>query len=113
MEPANGKWRKIGKMSMFDYSAKKFDYIKREDAVWVLCQETCTPGPICPDFYCIEMWEKFKDVPSADVVEVVRCKDCKKVGVGGEGDTHYYICMPRGEAVDTDDFCSKGEWKDE
>ena len=38
------------------------DLIRREDAVWGLCKALCTPGPICPDTLCQEMWDKFKDV---------------------------------------------------
>ena len=53
---------------------------------------------------CIE------DVPTADVVEVVRCKDCKWLIVGGlcckniKGGGH--------KKLNPDDFCSYGARKD-
>ena len=40
--------------------------------------------------------------PTADVVEVVRCKDCKNYN--GHRYCHYYM-----ETVLDDDFCSYGE----
>ena len=57
--------------------------------------------------YCL------KQLPSVDAVEVVRCWDCKKVAVGIENGQHYYVCMPRGELVKAQDYCSKGEHKDD
>lgn len=42
-------------------------YITRENAVKVMCRETCHPGVFCPDTYCVEMWDKFKDIPNEDV----------------------------------------------
>lgn len=42
-------------------------YIKLEDAVAVLCLETCTPGAFCPDNYCVEMWNKFKRLYNREI----------------------------------------------
>ena len=53
------------------------DLIRLIDAVWLLCKKTCTPGIACPDAICCEMWEEFKDIPSVDAVQVIRCRDCK------------------------------------
>ena len=50
--------------------------IRIEDAIKVLCRETCHPGMLCPDNYCAEMWDEFEDVERVDAVPVVRCKDC-------------------------------------
>ena len=50
--------------------------IRIEDAIKVLCRETCHPGMLCPDKYCAEMWDEFEDVERVDAVPVVRCKDC-------------------------------------
>ena len=55
------------------------DYIKREDAIekfagitLIECDKTTAESP-----YSLSAAEKFfSDIPSADVVEVVRCKDC-------------------------------------
>ena len=49
-----------------------------------------------------------EDMPTADVVEVVRCKDCKHRRVKGEGMTHWYGCLWRGSCNDND-FCNYGE----
>lgn len=65
------------------------DYINREDAIEMVL-------------------EPLNNMPSADVVEVVRCKDCKWVGM----DEHcpaievYMICGDNG-------YCSYGERKEE
>ena len=76
------------------------DYIKRKDVVdWISKVETLMPK-------CV-LEEIINKIPSADVVEVVRCKDCKyqhecysaiirKLKSGGE------IHCPL-------DFCSEGE----
>ena len=54
--------------------------------------------------------ELLEDTPTADVVEVVRCKDCKNLMFSnfyGEcSKAHMGIVRP-------DDFCSYGERKDE
>jgi len=44
--------------------------IRIEDAIKVLCRETCHPGMLCPDNYCVEMWDAFKDVERVDAVPV-------------------------------------------
>ena len=49
-------------------------------------------------------------IPAADVVEVVRCKDCKY-----HKDTSikmYAYCCPIGQTVLKDDYCSYGERRD-
>lgn len=50
--------------------------------------------------------------PAADVVEVVRCKDCQyweKATVNGKG---FLICPASGMDITSDDFCSYGERKE-
>ena len=49
-----------------------------------------------------------RSIPTADVVEVVRCKDCEYL----HSDAHGGYCVFRGVAT-SDDFCSFGERKDE
>ena len=49
--------------------------------------------------------------PTADVVEVVRCKDCiywDKRTVNNKG---FIICAASGMEIHTEDFCSYGERK--
>lgn len=51
-------------------------------------------------------------IPTADVAEVVRCKDCNFVYFNSDSET--YHCKRRGyysEAVKPTDFCSYGERK--
>ena len=87
------------------------------------CEE-CIHERVCvikafPDAFENTQWEKepcdhFKD---ADVVEVVRCKDCKHwcIQEGNDINQSYFCsrdkmwCMPTREA---DDFCSYGERKE-
>lgn len=48
------------------------DYIKREDAISIIrrrCKKYTT--------ICVTAVTELQDLPPADVVEVVRCKDCK------------------------------------
>ncbi len=67
------------------------EYIKKEDAIKALTD--------CPVQYVVRIC----DVPSADVIEVVRCKDCKYQGT---------VDCPMDEQYE-DDYCSYGEKKDE
>jgi len=59
-----------------------------------------------------KLQNKIRDLPSADVVEVVRCKDCKHfVETGGTLKNCFLfqgMTNPK-----SDDFCSYGEWKDD
>lgn len=50
-------------------------------------------------------------MPTADVVEVVRCKDCKHRYVGGYT-TQYYICDFMDAELKDEGYCSYGERKD-
>lgn len=46
--------------------------------------------------------------PIYDMVDVVRCKDCKHKYMDGEV-THYYWCRLHDRPVDDTDYCSWGE----
>lgn len=90
------------------------EYIKREDAIKRLCdfsQEGTIPMPY-------ELWENvLKDVPSADVVEVVRCRDCincHKISITAQPVSirGTMMCNLRGGVVKENDYCSYGERKD-
>lgn len=74
------------------------DYIKREDAIKAMARGMGIPYT---DF--IEVAERcMDDIPTADVVEVVRCKDC----IYRFGSS----CKWReDETPDPDDYCSIGE----
>ena len=58
---------------------------------------------------CIE------DTPTADVVEVVRCKDCRhssKVGKSSRADGFDRMCNWFKVWVDNEHFCSHGEMRE-
>lgn len=52
---------------------------------------------------------KTNEIPAADVVEVVRCKDCKYWQDNNGGYPHDECRWGKGETPDADDFCSYGE----
>lgn len=56
----------------------------------------------------------FKSLPAAaDVVKVVRCKDCiyrRKAKANGKG---FLICPASGMEITEDDYCSYGERKEQ
>ena len=58
-------------------------------------------------------WLEIAHMPTADVVEVVRCKDC--IWRGREECALFYRCdCGEQHTWETDnDFCSYGEWRDE
>lgn len=47
------------------------------------------------------------EIPAADVLEVVRCKDCIFKGFPNEYDV--YFCERTGEEIQLSDFCSHAE----
>ena len=50
--------------------------------------------------------------PAADVVPVVRCKDCKYLVNATVNDNGFLICDISDMEITPDDFCSYGERKD-
>ena len=89
------------------------DYIKREDAVERI-KADCDRFDHIPKrvvkFFTLGM----ESVPSADVVEVVRCKECKEYIPWMPDGTH--ICMRLGNYYGNtkpNDYCSYGERKEQ
>lgn len=72
------------------------DYIKREDAI----KEANTWSMFGND----NLESRLKALPSADVVEVVRCKHCMYNDRGWCGSQEYGT-----RHVEDNDFCSQGE----
>lgn len=60
--------------------------------------------------YCGEARHCICEATAADVVEVVRCRDCKSYCP--ESITVMKYCVLTGVSVDANDFCSYGERKD-
>ncbi len=81
------------------------EYIERE----ALLKRLCDNDPAnMEDYY----YNAIKEAPAADVVEVVRCKDCKKYfRVIGRDDREVWGCRHIGITVKQNDFCSYGERK--
>ena len=95
------------------------DYIKREDAVEVLSHPVAMSMCLTKDEVFAKRAQRdidialIRELPSADVVEVVRCKDCKFYSTfqGFQGIEHP-VCTYQvgGKYVrKRDDFCSRGE----
>lgn len=62
-------------------------------------------------------WDKVKQalasVPAADVVPVVRCKDCKYAYINSfSAASGVALCSSSTKVMQQDDFCSYGERKD-
>ena len=59
-------------------------------------------------------YEDLKNLPSADVVEVVRCKDCRYWQEYQEGHYPNELCpWDKNETTDEDDYCSYGERRED
>lgn len=82
------------------------DYIKREDAKTIL-QRAWIEDP----FRRQEAFDELNSIPSADVAEVVRCKDCKNnyVTTHNHGKQDDPRCDFTDRHLSLDDFCSRGE----
>lgn len=80
------------------------EYIKREDAMEIISR---TSGDYASAF------SEVGRLPSADVVEVVRCKFCKKSGITEFGKRYCKEPLGLYGAIPTsdDNFCSYGERK--
>lgn len=90
-----GDGRKEGQMS---------EYIKRDGVMMVLGQsKTLTDG-----------MRSVLMIPSADVVEVVRCKDCKYSSIADFNDyeDEYRCELLRGHLFFSGDYCSYGARKE-
>lgn len=74
------------------------EYIKREAALMKLMQDGCSAKNL----------QSISDMPSADVVPVVPCKDCKHYRNHPDG-----LCYLHAVCVEPDDFCSYGEQREE
>ena len=83
------------------------DYIKREDAIKALEEDIpITDNPVEVIASAIAALE---EQPSADVVEVVRCKDCKKYNTD---DCMMIHGKKMNRNIFANDFCSYGERTD-
>ena len=97
------------------------EYIKLEDAIAIIEEkqkELCPVGRYGRGYVYgsdrekYDAWDEIIDalenVPAADVVQVLRCKDCRDWGPG-TGDVP--ICWETYEPMSPDGFCSIGKRK--
>lgn len=77
------------------------EYIEREAAKRLLVSD-----------YAYAAADLLDKVPTADVVEVVRCKKCRfrKCAVESEGGV--LVCLQSGMEIRKNDFCSYGKRRD-
>lgn len=75
------------------------EYISREAALMKLMQDGCSAKNL----------QSISDVPAADVVEVVRCRDCKHFANATINANGFLICDISDMEIAPDDFCSYGE----
>ena len=53
--------------------------------------------------------DRVYDAPIVDAVQVVRCKDCKWLGIGAKGDgTKLIYCIKKYHDTTEEDYCSEG-----
>ena len=88
------------------------DYIKREYAERLICSECCIG--FCQKNMCRIINRLNEEIPAADVVEVVRCRDCKHFfddGVRFEegGGVVFMRCELCHEDARDEFFCADGE----
>ena len=94
--------------NLTDTNVGNIEYISKQDAFDWLEQygQDILHGKY--KFSLMYIWKNIMDLPSADVVPVVRCKECKF----RENDD---FCTGRGfpyQLVPDDGFCDKGERKE-
>lgn len=99
------------------------DYIKREEAEKIFVEYNCVKCHVTEMSDTNEanrimlMFREnakklFSLAPSADVAEVVRCKDCVYYQDNNDGYPHDGCRWRSDETPDADDFCSMAERKD-
>lgn len=87
------------------------EYIERDK---LPVKQISIGGPMMPRFISVVYADDIAAAPAADVVEVVRCKECRFY----ETNVEYYgggtkdVCRLLKRQMQEDDFCSYGERKD-
>ena len=91
------------------------EYIERETLISI-CEQIISDDwnkRAAPDSWA-DAYECFmkdvKDQPTADVAEVVRCKNCKNYELMKSGNSHF--CNEFGGRVTEEDFCSRAQRMD-
>ena len=96
------------------------EYIEREKAI-AICQsyyEHCLEmHDYCGDSVAYDIRSDIQKLPTTDVVEVVRCKDCEKWDTSNKllntcACTRWSQSMPYPRLTSPDDYCSYGVRKE-
>lgn len=86
------------------------DYIRREDALFSL-RKAERGGSMTALTRLERAYAEIREMPAADVAEVVRCKDCKhRTEWGNCGHPRHHGIFPSAYPYD---FCSYGEQREE
>lgn len=86
------------------------DYIRREDALFAL-RKAERGGSMTALTRLERAYAEIRELPVADVAEVVRCKDCKhRTESGNCGHPRHHGILPSAYPYD---FCSYGERREE
>ena len=87
------------------------DYIRREDALFAL-RKAERGGSMTALTRLERAYAEIREMPAADVAEVVRCKDCRYLG--RELDKGLYSCVDYNlPYCEPDSYCSHGRRKEE
>ena len=103
---------------------EKKEYIERKKLLTVLEELFHATDPCGEEqFGYLKAHRLVLEAPAAGVVEVLRCKDCKRSGMYafGCGEQEHLACLEieddgfvqMATAVNDDDYCSRGERKEE
>ena len=79
------------------------DYIERHEAIVAASRPILSRAQL-RRFIC--------QIPAADVVEVVRCKDCVYFAKAKVNKKGFLICPASGMDITEEDYCSYGERKE-
>lgn len=101
---ARGVVHKLKDMSE-SYIKNVMRFIGKDDDFWYACEADAL-------YKATDIYNVIKSAPTADVVEVVRCKDCKYWQDNNDGYPHQECRWGNYETPDPDDYCSYGELKD-
>lgn len=86
------------------------EYIEREAVLKLLNRNSITKHITFADD--VSIYDTIKNMISADVVEVVRCKKCKHRTEVTECNNTLYFCRKKQNYIKLTDYCSYGERKD-
>ena len=86
------------------------DYIRREDALFAL-RKAERGGSMTALTRLERAYAEIREMPAADVAEVVRCRACKYLVDATINANGFLICGISDMEIAPDDFCSYGEYQ--